>query len=171
MSDWTVQKSRELFNIENWGCGYFDLNEEGHVVVRPDGDAPGGATFDLPRTIDEILRRGVETPVLLRFDGILRDACASSRRPSTRRAREFDYGAPYRCVFPIKVNQQRHLVDVLASGGPHGRRLGIEVGQQAGAPGRAWRSTRTAGRLVICNGYKDRGVRRDGAPRRRGWAN
>ena len=101
------------------------------------------------------MRRGIETPILLRFDGILRARVRDLNQAlQRRRAREFNYEAPYRGVFPIKVNQQRHVVEALLEEGRQARH-GPGGRQQARAAGGDRAATPARRSLMICNGYKD----------------
>ena len=157
MTTWTHRDSEALYNVPKWSAGYFGINAAGNVVVRPDGasaedrDAP---EIDLHRLIGQIRRRGLEAPILLRFDGILRARAREITAAFDRARAEYEYDAPYTCVFPIKVNQQRHLADVLLRDAPQ-TPLGIEVGSKPELIAvMALYSERS--RLVVCNGYKDR---------------
>ncbi|MEX1023821.1 MAG: biosynthetic arginine decarboxylase [Planctomycetota bacterium] len=154
---WTPNDSAALYNIPQWGRDYFRVNDQGHLEVTPRGGKEGdGDEFavDLFDLIGQIRRRGIDTPVLLRFDGILR-ARVREIVDAFRKAREeFEYPGDYRLVFPIKVNQQRHLVDaLLAEGTKHG--MGIEVGSKPELLA-VMALYADPGRLIVCNGYKDR---------------
>ena len=153
MPSWTPQDSEALYNVARWSGGYFGVNEAGNLVARPTGTT-GAAEIDLAQLVEQIRRRGLETPILLRFDGILRARVRELSAAFDRAREEFGYEAPYSTVFPIKVNQQRHLVDVLVREGAE-LGLGLEVGSKPELLAvLALYSER--GRLIICNGYKDR---------------
>jgi len=149
---WTHQDSETLYNISNWGGGYFHVNPEGNVAVRSgDPDAPG---LDLHALIGQILRRGVEPPILLRFNGILRARVRELNLAFERAREEYGYERPYHSIYPIKVNQQRHLVDALVSeGSRYG--MGIEVGSKPELFA-VMALYAEKGRLLVCNGYKDK---------------
>ncbi|MBL6720845.1 MAG: biosynthetic arginine decarboxylase [Planctomycetes bacterium] len=151
MSTWTARESEELYNIPDWGAPFFSIDDRGHLVVTPEGRE--GGQVDLPELIGQIRRRGVAAPILLRFDGILRARARQINAAFNNARREYDYRAPYRGVFPIKVNQERHVVEaLLAEGRLYG--MGLEVGSKpeliAGIAIQAGEGT-----LMICNGYKD----------------
>ena len=149
MSVWTQQDAETLYNIANWGGGYFGINFRGNVVVRPDSETE----IDLYELMGQIRRRGVDAPILLRFDGILRARVRELFSAFEQARNEYDYRAPYRAVFPIKVNQQRHLVDaLLAEGAKHG--MGVEVGSKPELLAVMALYSENE-RLVVCNGYKD----------------
>ena len=160
MEQWTTQESESLYNVSNWGSGFFGINDRGHVEVLPEGridpDAgqARGPRVDLYELVEQIQRRGVRAPLLIRFDGILRSRVRQLWAAFDRARNEYGYEAPYRGVFPIKVNQERHVVEaLLAEGRAHG--LGLEVGSKpelfAGIALELGEDS-----LMICNGYKDR---------------
>lgn len=150
---WTPEQSETLYNMPNWAEGYFHINAAGNVAATPSLDEDG-PSIDLYELTQEILRRGLRAPLLLRFDGILRAAVASICEAFDRAREEFGYKAEYRCIFPIKVNQQRHVVEQLVKGGrDHG--LGLEVGSKPELLAVMGLSLEP-GAPLICNGYKDR---------------
>ena len=155
MSSWSHLDAEALYNVTKWGSGYFGINSQGHVVVRPEGrTGPDSAELDLFELIGQIRRRGVEPPILLRFNGILRARVREIYGAFNSARTEYGYAAPYQCVFPIKVNQQRHLVEVLLQeGGRHG--MGVEVGSKPELLA-VMALYAEKDRLIICNGYKDR---------------
>ncbi len=152
MSPWTHRDAEALYNVPNWGGGYFGINERGDMVVRPNGTST--PEIDLHELIAQIRRRGVDAPILLRFDGILKARVREIFGAFDRARAEYGYESPYVCVFPIKVNQQRHLVDALiAEGSKHG--MGVEVGSKPELLA-VMALYSEKGRLIVCNGYKDR---------------
>src|SRR5215510_11216653 len=155
MSNWTHLDAEALYNVAKWGSGYFGINSQGRLIVRPEGRAATEAgEIDLFDLIGQIRRRGVEPPILLRFNGILRARVREIYSAFDAARAEYGYTAPYHCVFPIKVNQQRHLVDVLfQEGAKHG--MGIEVGSKPELLA-VMSFYAEKSRLIICNGYKDK---------------
>jgi arginine decarboxylase len=154
MARWTHLDSENLYNVPKWGLGFFQINEQGNVEVKPEGpDRPNRPGIDMYELLGQILRRGVSTPILLRFDGILRARVRAMNEAFNNARREFSYEAPYRGVFPIKVNQERHVVEALLSEGAN-HQMGLEVGSK---PELIAVVALMAGRgsLMICNGYKD----------------
>ena len=152
---WTHLDGESLYLVPNWGRGYFRINSAGHVEVTPEGPERngGGPAIDLYNLIGQIMRRGIATPILLRFDGILRGRVRDLNKAFNAARAEFGYEAPYRGVFPIKVNQQRHVVEsLLEEGRQHG--TGLEVGSKPELLA-AIALQADGGSLVICNGYKD----------------
>jgi len=150
MMTWTTEQSRELYSIASWSGGYFDITDNGDVAAFPSG-AGEGAHISLPKLAAEITSNGLDLPVLVRFTGILRHRVASLCQAFTQAMREQDYQGEYTAVYPIKVNQQRHVVHEILS---H-EQVGLEAGSKpelmavlALAP--------PDGGIVVCNGYKDR---------------
>jgi len=149
---WSIDAARELYNIEGWGAGYFDINERGHVVVRPDRDRPDRALdlFDLARDLEE---QGVGLPVLLRFSDILQSRIESLSELFVSAIKEFEYQGGYTSVYPIKVNQQRHVVEeIVQFGKAHG--VGLECGSKPELQAVLAMSESTD-HIIVCNGYKD----------------
>jgi len=149
---WTIDAARELYNIEGWGAGYFDINERGHVVVRPDRDRPDRALdlFDLARDLEE---QGVALPVLLRFSDILQSRIESLSERFESAIKEFEYQGGYTSVYPIKVNQQRHVVEeIVQFGKAHG--VGLECGSKPELQA-VLALSESADHIIVCNGYKD----------------
>ncbi len=149
---WTVADARALYNIEGWGAGYFDINDRGNVIVRPNPDQPNGAVDlrDLARDLEE---QGIQLPVLLRFSDILRSRVETLSERFAAAMREFDYAGKYTTVYPIKVNQQRHVVEeIVRYGTPHG--VGLECGSKPELQAVLGLVEGTE-QLIVCNGYKD----------------
>ena len=151
MEVWNSAKSSALYGIENWGEGYFAVNAAGNVVVRPNR---GEAEIDISVLVESLVQRGVHVPVLLRFDGIIRDRVQRISQAFAKAIEESGYGGKYRGVFPIKVNQQRHVVDCVRLAGRDSQ-LGLEVGSKPELIAvLAMHDTPDA--LLLCNGYKDK---------------
>jgi arginine decarboxylase len=148
---WTIQDARNPYNVHRWGAEYFDINEAGHVIAKPQRDT--GAAVDLTDVIEEAKARGLKFPVLFRFQDILRHRVESVNLAFRSAIAEFNYQGKYRGVFPIKVNQLREVVEeVLDAGKPFD--FGLEVGSKPELfAGLALQSQ--LGSLIVCNGYKD----------------
>lgn len=151
MEGWDIQKSANLYGISGWGEGYFDINAAGEVVVRP---GRNGLELSLPSIVKELTQRGIQVPILLRFDGIIRDRVARICNAFGSAITEFQYNGKYRGVYPIKVNQQRHVVEVVQQAGREFG-LGLEVGSKPELIA-VLAIQDTPGALLLCNGYKDR---------------
>ena len=149
---WTIDAARSLYNIEGWGAGYFDVSERGHVIVRPDPDRPH-LTLDLKDLARDLEEQGVQLPVLLRFSDILRSRIETLSERFDGAMKEFEYTGGYTTVYPIKVNQQRHVVEeIVKFGKTHG--VGLECGSKPELQAVLGLSESTE-HLIVCNGYKD----------------
>jgi arginine decarboxylase len=148
---WTIQSARDLYNIRRWGADYFDVNEAGHVVAKP--QLENGCEVDLTDVIEEARGRGLKMPLLIRFQDILRHRVQALNQAFRNSIAEFGYRGRYRGVFPIKVNQLREVVEeILDAGKPYD--FGLEVGSKPELfAGLALQDN--DGSLIVCNGYKD----------------
>ena len=148
---WSVEDSVELYNIDGWGQGYFGVNAEGHMVVR--GPRHPEREIDLHVLVQDVLSRGIELPLLLRLSDVLRariDALAGAFHSAIKR---LNYAGAYRGVYPVKVNQQRHLVEeVVHFSRPH--HMGLECGSKPELLV-VLAEQNDPDALIICNGYKD----------------
>jgi arginine decarboxylase len=148
---WTIDDSRELYNIEGWGIGYFDINEKGHVTVHPTKEPERG--LDLFEIAMDLDAQGVGLPLLLRFSDILRTRIETLSERFHAAIEDFGFEGRYTTVYPIKVNQQRHVVEeIVAFGEKYG--VGLEVGSKPELQAVLALSERTD-HIIICNGYKD----------------
>ena len=149
---WSVEQARALYNIEGWGDGYFDVNAAGRMIVRPNKDRPE-QTLDLYELAHDLEAQGVGLPVLLRFSDILKSRIEMLHARFASAIAEFQYEGRYNTVFPIKVNQQRHVVEeILEFGTLTG--VGLECGSKPELQAVLALSERTD-HLIVCNGYKD----------------
>lgn len=149
---WDVAKSIQLYGFDYWGAGYFGVNDQGNAIVRPDGH--GGPELDLHELVDQARQRDIRLPILFRFNGILRHRLKTLHRAFSAAMAEYEYQGGYRPVYPIKVNQQRHVVSELISAG-RDLHLGLEVGSKPELVA-ALALHENPDALLICNGYKDR---------------
>jgi arginine decarboxylase len=151
-SPWTIDDARALYNIGGWGAGYFDISAAGHVIVRPDPSHPE-RTVDLRDLARDLEEQGIQLPVLLRFSDILRSRVETLSERFAAAMREFEYTGQYTTVYPIKVNQQRHVVEeIVRFGQPHG--VGLECGSKPELQAVLGLVEHTE-QLIVCNGYKD----------------
>lgn len=150
LRNWTVADSRELYNVEGWGAGYYGINAAGHVEVTPRGN---GQRVDLYTLVCDLKRRGIELPILVRFPEILDEQIIRLNGAFASAAAEYGYGGEYRAVFPVKVNQQRQVVEEIATFGRRFR-IGLEAGSKAELLIALARLEPEDG-LIVCNGYKD----------------
>ena len=150
MKKWTIEDSKELYNINGWGVSYFGVNEEGNVYVSPSKDQ---TRIDLKEVMNELALRDVTTPVLLRFPDILDNRIEQTASCFQKAKKEYDYKAENFIIYPIKVNQMQPVVEEIIS---HGRKfnLGLEAGSKPELHAVIAVQCQSDS-LIICNGYKD----------------
>lgn len=136
--------------IQAWGQPYFKINEEGHVVIKPSLNGPEGDLYEL---VTSLVQRGIEAPILIRFDGIIRDRIRHLQTAFNSAIKEFDYKNTYRTAYPIKVNPQYHIVDLIEKVGKNDQ-LGLEVGSKPELIA-VLTFNGNMESLLLCNGYKD----------------
>src|SRR2546430_4538843 len=149
---WTIASARSLYNIEGWGIGFFDINDAGHVVVRPDRERTE-RELDLFELANDLEEQGVGLPLLLRFSDILRSRIESLNDKFMRAREEYGYQGGYTTVYPIKVNQQRHVVEEIVEFGKAAG-VGLECGSKPELQAVLGLAEHTD-HLIVCNGYKD----------------
>jgi len=149
---WSIDAARALYRIDGWGAGFFDVNDEGHVIVRPDKDRPDHIV-DLYEITNDLEEQGIALPVLLRFSDILRSRIEDLTTRFEQAREEFGYTGGYTTVYPIKVNQQRHVVEEIVEFGKE-KRVGLECGSKPELQAILGLAEDTE-HLIICNGYKD----------------
>jgi len=148
---WSVDDSAALYGIKAWGQGYFSINPEGHVAVHPTQQPQ--LSIDLKNLVDELRERDIQLPLLLRFTDILKHRVGCMYEAFQRAIKDNDYKGEYRCVYPIKVNQQRHVVEeISAFGKPYG--FGLEVGSKPELLA-VLAMVEDDQTPIICNGFKD----------------
>ena len=149
---WTVADALDLYNVPAWGSGYFSINSAGNVVVRPDGTA--AREIDLLEVVQGLQARVLAAPVVVRFSDILAHRLRHLNDAFARAIAENDYRNRYAAVFPIKVNQQRLVVDEVYR---YGREFGfgLEVGSKPELLAVMAVTESASDRLIICNGFKD----------------
>ncbi len=148
---WTTKDSASLYNVSGWSSGYFRINDAGHIEVTPSG--PEGGSVDLYDLVQDLQRRGLGMPLLMRFSDILHSRVKQLFGCFESAIREYGYRGRYRGVFPIKVNQQHQVVEELVRyGGPLG--LGLEAGSKPELLAGLALLEHSDG-LLILNGYKD----------------
>src|SRR5437879_138101 len=151
MDKWKVQDALETYGVRHWGKGYFSINEEGHLVVHPEKNRD--QAIDLKELIDQLQERGIQLPILLRFTDILRHRVGEIADAFRGAISEYDYRGGYCCVYPIKVNQQRHVVEeILDFGKPF--RFGLEAGSKPELLA-VLALANGSDTPIICNGFKD----------------
>src|SRR5712664_3487515 len=147
---WTPQVASELYDVASWGKGYFSVDDAGHVGVHPTKDP--ARSIDLKKLIDTLVLRGISLPVLIRFADILQHRLGEIHDGFAAAIAEHRYQADYWCVYPIKVNQQRQVVEeVVEFGKPY--KFGLEAGSKPELM--AVMALADNDTPIICNGFKD----------------
>ena len=150
MRKWRIEDSSELYNVGGWGLKYFSINEKGHVAVTP---RDGYASVDLKDVMDELQVRDISAPVLLRFPDILDNRIEKISRCFKQAAEEYNYKAQNFIIYPIKVNQVRHVVEEIVS---HGKKFNIGLEAGSNPELHAVLALNIDERsVIVCNGYKD----------------
>jgi arginine decarboxylase len=155
VSSWTVADSAKLYHIEGWGEPYFGINDRGNVTVRPQGIE--GNVLDLAEIVKSLKARNLDLPLVIRFPDILADRMARLHECMNQAIARYGYAGNYQGVFPIKCNQNRHLIEaVVQQGKPY------QFGLEAGSKPELIIALASLGidedqqPLLMCNGYKDR---------------
>ncbi|TLY76372.1 MAG: biosynthetic arginine decarboxylase [Gammaproteobacteria bacterium] len=149
---WRVEDSLDLYHVEAWGKGYFSVNDSGHVVVRP--DTTERHEIDLYEVVEGLQARDLTTPVVVRFSDILAHRLRRLHDAFAQAITENEYKNRYAAVYPIKVNQQRLVVEeVYRYGQEFG--FGLEVGSKPELLAVMAMTENAPERLIICNGFKD----------------
>ncbi|MFY0663972.1 MAG: biosynthetic arginine decarboxylase [Natronospirillum sp.] len=154
MTNWTAQDSVALYNVNRWGAGYFDIAENGDVTVK---DPDSSSTVSFTRILELVQEKGLELPVLIRFPHILHHRVANLVGSFARAIESEEYEGHFMPIYPIKVNQQRHVVEEIVEGQKRvlDGRIGLEAGSKpellavlaVAEPGKS---------TIVCNGYKDK---------------
>jgi arginine decarboxylase len=148
---WTPADSLDLYNIRGWGNDYFSIDGHGHMVVHPGGH--GSPAIDLKELVDEVRERGIGLPLLIRFSEIIKARVVELNEAFGRAISEYGYQGAYRGVYPIKVNQDRYLVERLVGyGRPY--HYGLEAGSKPELLA-VMAMLEDEEAIIICNGYKD----------------
>ena len=150
MKKWTIEDSKELYNMGGWGTSYFGINDKGDVYVTPCKD---NTQIDIRDIMDELALRDITPPVLLRFPDILDNRIEKTSSCFEKAAKEYDYKGESFIIYPIKVNQMQPVVEEIIS---HGRKfnLGLEAGSKPELHAVIAVQCQSDS-LIICNGYKD----------------
>jgi arginine decarboxylase len=147
---WTPQDASELYDVASWGKGYFSVDGNGHLCVHPGKDPQ--RSIDLKQLVDTLVLRGISLPVLVRFAGILQHRLGELHSAFQSAIAEHHYQGAYCCVYPIKVNQQRQVVEeVLEFGKPF--KFGLEAGSKPELM--AVMAMADNDTPIVCNGFKD----------------
>ena len=148
--NWSPELARKTYSIPHWADGYFDVGQNGQIVVRPQGkDGPQVALADV---VNRAVAAGGKLPMLVRFPDILGNRLGKLQAAFSAAMRDWEYGGGYTAVYPIKVNQNASVAGTLAS--HHGEGFGLEAGSKPELM--AVLALSRPGGVIVCNGYKDR---------------
>ncbi|HSC82742.1 MAG TPA: arginine decarboxylase [Pseudomonas sp.] len=149
-SQWTVTDSRSVYGIRHWGAGFFAINDEGRVEVRPNG--PQSAPIDLYEQLDGLRESGLSLPLLVRFPDILQYRVRQLTGAFDASIARLEYQSRYTALYPIKVNQQEAVVESIIA------TQDVSIGLEAGSKPELMAVLALApkGGTIVCNGYKDR---------------
>ena len=148
---WSINDSAKIYNLDNWGDDLFSINKNGNICVHPSSNAK--QSIDLRVLVDDLIKRKIKPPILLRFMDVLQRRIASIYQVFKSSIAENNYPATYQTFYPIKVNQQRQVVEAIAHFGKR-YNIGLEVGSKPELVAGISISTGN-GLPIICNGYKD----------------
>src|SRR5256714_6049593 len=147
---WSCQAASDLYDVASWGKGYFSVDDAGHVRVHPEKDA--ARSIDLKQLVDTLVLRGISLPILIRFAEILKHRLGELHGAFQTAITDHKYQGSYCCVYPIKVNQQRQVIEeVLEFGKPY--KFGLEAGSKPELL--AVMALADNDTPIICNGFKD----------------
>ncbi|OHX35697.1 arginine decarboxylase [Methylomonas sp. LWB] len=147
-SAWSIEQAKQLYAIQQWGDGYFSINDRGHVSVKPNGASQ--VEIDLFEVAGALLDKGLSLPVLIRFTDILPDRIRRLQQAFDQARAHHDYAGRYTPVYPIKVNQQGNVVESIVSA----EHIGLEAGSKPELL--AILGLAKPNGTIVCNGYKDR---------------
>jgi arginine decarboxylase len=147
---WTTTEAAELYDVANWGKGYFSVGENGNLLVHPTKEQ--NRKIDLKELVDTLQWRGISLPILIRFAGILKHRLGEMNQAFESSIREHGYNGNYCCVYPIKVNQQRQVVEEVFQFG-RAYKFGLEAGSKPELL--AVLAVADNETPIICNGFKD----------------
>jgi len=146
----TIEKNKDRYWLQRWGEDYFQINDEGHVIIRPERLQESINLYEL---VSSLIKRGINPPILFRFDGIIRDRINCIYSAFRTAIEEYEYKNSYQLAYPVKVNQQRHVVETIRKAA-NNHILSLEVGSKPELVG-LLSIHDTEGALLLCNGYKD----------------
>jgi arginine decarboxylase len=147
-----IEQTLEIYGIENWGAGYFGINRKGNLIVHP-SESDTKSSADIKEIIDDLERRGISTPVLLRFPQLVTAQVRKLQRAFRAAIREFEYQGTHMCVYPMKVNQQRAVVEEYLREGTR-----YDFGLEAGSKAELYAAValeQATDSLLVLNGFKD----------------
>ena len=153
---WTIEDSGETYNIDKWGDKYFSINSKGNISVTPEKNS--SKTIDLFKLVKELKSREINTPLIIRFNDILKDRITELHEAFSKAIETYRYKNIYQGVFPVKCNPQKIVLEKIIEFGSQWN-FGLEVGSKSELLiGLALLQNQNS--LLICNGYKDKNILR-----------
>lgn len=150
--EWNIKKSKRLYGVKYWGSGYYSIGENGNVYISPSKDSKRG--LDLFHLIHDLKERGIAAPFVLRFPEIIKSQIKTLHRSFQKSIKQYGYTGSYKGVYPIKVNQEKHIVEEILR---HGE--SFEIGLECGSKTElliALALSHPRRGPIICNGFKDK---------------
>jgi arginine decarboxylase len=148
---WKPDDSLDLYGVNRWGRDYFSVNRKGHLVIRP--SSTGQNFVDVREIADTLVERGLQSPILLRFPQLIEDRIVRLYNAFDRAKKEYGYKGHLRAVFPMKVNQEKEVIeDIVEYGDPFD--YGLEVGSKPELLA-ALALKKNDRAILVCNGFKD----------------
>lgn len=151
-NQWRITDADKVYHVYGWGTPYFSIHKNGHLMVHPKGQQK--RSLSLRTLVDQIVERGIQPPFLLRFNDILTHRIIAIQDAFRSAIKEYNYSGQQKVVFPIKVNQQRHVVEQIVKP-TAGLRCGLEAGSKPELVA-VLALTESSDMPVVCNGYKDK---------------
>ena len=148
----TIEQTIETYGIENWGAGYFGVNRKGNLIVRP-SENDTKAAADVKEIVDDLKKRGINAPILLRFPQLIVGQIRKLQKAFKNSIKEFEYDGRHMCVYPMKVNQNRAVVEEYLKEGAR-----YDFGLEAGSKGELYAALameQSENSLLVLNGFKD----------------
>ncbi len=152
LKNWSIGDSKELYLIDNWGKGFFDVNDKGNIIVKPEKNLK--KFLDIKKFVEDMELRGINTPILIRFTDILKKRIEEINNSFKNAIKEYNFKGKYIGVYPIKVNQNRQVVEDIVEFGEK-----YNYGLEAGSKPELLITLSLLDdpeRPIICNGYKDK---------------
>ena len=151
MKHFTLQDAMTMYSVKEWGYGFFGINSKGHLEIYPTQDE--NLTCDLYEVVQHLKKKGVSTPLVIRFPQILATRVTELNEAFRKAIKEYEYEGDYQGVYPVKANQVKEVVDQVVKAG-HKYRFGLEAGSKPELM-IALSMNLHPEALVTCNGYKD----------------
>ncbi|WP_060982496.1 arginine decarboxylase [Vibrio splendidus] len=149
-----LERIRAEYNVKHWSQGFHGIDDNGEVYVSPsetDHQVP------LSKIVKQLEQRNIGLPALVRFPQIVHQRVHNICNAFNQAIEEYQYDNRYLLVYPIKVNQQKEVVDeILASQAQlEQKQLGLEAGSKPELLA-VLALAQKASSVIVCNGYKDR---------------